>query len=39
MALSDATIRTAKAKTAQYKLFDTGGLFLIVDPPAGSSGG
>lgn len=35
MALSDATIRTAKAKAAQYKLFDTGGLFLIVRPSGG----
>jgi hypothetical protein len=35
MALSDAAIRTAKAKPAQYKMYDTGGLFLIVRPSGG----
>ncbi len=35
MALSDSAIRTAKAKSAPYKLFDEGGLFLIVTPALG----
>ena len=32
MALSDAAIRAAKAGSSQFKLFDEGGLFLIVRP-------
>ncbi|CAL4867425.1 Prophage integrase IntS [Asticcacaulis sp. MM231] len=32
MALSDTAIRNAKPQTKQYKLFDGGGLFLIVRP-------
>ena len=35
MALSDATIRAAKAGRAQFKLYDEGGLFLIVKPSGG----
>ncbi len=35
MALSDASVRTAKAGAAQYKLFDERGLFLIVRPSGG----
>ena len=35
MALSDAAIRTAKVRATQYKLFDGGGLFLIVKPSGG----
>ena len=35
MALSDAAIRAAKAGETQYKLFDDGGLFLIVRPSGG----
>lgn len=35
MALTDAAIRAAKAGAAQYKLFDEGGLFLIVRPSGG----
>jgi integrase len=35
MALSDTAIRNAKPQTKQYKLFDGGGLFLIVRPTGG----
>lgn len=35
MALSDAAIRAAKPKKAQFKLHDSGGLFLIVRPSGG----
>jgi integrase len=35
MALSDVSIRSAKAKAKQYKLHDGGGLFLIVKPSGG----
>jgi integrase len=35
MALSDATIRAAKAGQAQFKLYDDGGLFMIVRPSGG----
>ncbi len=35
MALSDTAIRAAKPKAAQYKLFDEGGLFLIIRPSGG----
>jgi len=35
MALSDAAIRAAKAGAKQHKLFDEGGLFLIVRPSGG----
>ena len=35
MALSDASVRAAKAANAQYKLFDEGGLLLIVKPSGG----
>lgn len=35
MALSDAAIRAAKAGETQFKLFDEGGLFLIVRPSGG----
>lgn len=35
MALSDAAIRAAKAGATQFKLFDEGGLFLIVRPSGG----
>lgn len=35
MALSDAAVRSAKAKENQYKLYDEGGLFLIVKPSGG----
>jgi integrase len=35
MALSDATIRAAKPGATQYKLFDEGGLFVIVRPSGG----
>lgn len=35
MALSDAAIRAAKPEGAQYKLFDGGGLFLLVRPSGG----
>lgn len=35
MALSDAAIRAAKAGAAQFKMFDEGGLFLIVRPSGG----
>jgi integrase len=35
MALSEVAIRAAKPKAAQYKLFDEGGLFMIVRPSGG----
>lgn len=35
MALSDAAIRAWKAGSTQFKLFDEGGLFLIVRPSGG----
>jgi hypothetical protein len=35
MALSDASIRAAKVGAKQYKLFDEGGLFLIVRTSGG----
>ena len=35
MALSDASVRGAKPRATQFKLFDEGGLFLIVRPSGG----
>ncbi len=35
MAMSDAAIRSAKAGAAQFKLYDEGGLFMIVKPSGG----
>jgi hypothetical protein len=35
MALSDAAIRAAKPGQAQFKLYDEGGLFMIVKPSGG----
>jgi integrase len=35
MAMSDATIRAAKPATKQFKIYDEGGLFLIVKPTGG----
>jgi hypothetical protein len=35
MALSDAAIRSAKPAAKQFKLYDEGGLFLIVKPSGG----
>lgn len=35
MALSDATIRAAKARDTQFKIYDEGGLFMIVAPSGG----
>jgi integrase len=35
MALTDTTIRSAKAKAKPYKLGDSGGLFLLVQPGGG----
>ena len=35
MALSDAAIRAAKPTSKQFKLYDEGGLFLIVKPSGG----
>jgi len=35
MALSDTAVRRAKAKKKPYKLFDSGGLFLLVMPNGG----
>ena len=35
MALSDAAVRAAKPADTQFKLFDEGGLFLIVRPSGG----
>jgi integrase len=35
MALTDIFVRNAKPRAAQYKLYDEGGLFLIVKPSGG----
>jgi integrase len=35
MSLSDTTVRNAKAQVKQYKLYDEGGLFMIVKPSGG----
>ncbi len=35
MPLSEAAIRAAKPREAQFKLFDEGGLFMIVKPSGG----
>lgn len=35
MALSDTSLRNAKPLAKQYKLFDDGGLFVIVRPTGG----
>ncbi|MEO8301410.1 MAG: Arm DNA-binding domain-containing protein, partial [Rhizomicrobium sp.] len=35
MALSDTAIRAAKRSSKQFKLYDEGGLFLIVKPSGG----
>ena len=35
MALTDAAIRAAKPAATQFKLFDEGGLLLIVRPSGG----
>jgi integrase len=35
MALSDAAIRAAKPSSKQFKLYDDGGLFLIIKPSGG----
>lgn len=35
MALSDATLRSAKPRDRPYKLFDDGGLFVVVTPSGG----
>lgn len=35
MALSDSAIRNAKPGEKPYKLFDGGGLFLLINPPGG----
>jgi integrase len=35
MALTDVSVRNAKPHAAQYKLYDEGGLFLIVKPSGG----
>jgi integrase len=35
MALSDAAVRAAKPAAAQFKLYDDGGLFMIVKPSGG----
>jgi len=35
MALSDIAIRNAKPKDKPYKMGDTGGLFLLVQPSGG----
>ena len=32
MPLTDTTVRTAKAKDKQYKLSDSAGLYLLVQP-------
>lgn len=36
MALTDITIRNAKPKEKPYKLGDSGGLFLLVQPTGGN---
>ncbi len=35
MALTDTAIRSAKAREKEYKLADSGGLYLLVTPPGG----
>lgn len=35
MPLSDATLRNAKPQGKPYKLYDAGGLFIIVTPAGG----
>ena len=35
MPLSDTKIRNSKPKDKQYRIYDTGGLFLIVAPSGG----
>jgi integrase len=35
MPLTDTAIRRAKAKSKPYKMFDTGGLFLLINPSGG----
>lgn len=35
MSLTDTTLRTAKPQKKQYKLYDEGGLFIIVAPSGG----
>ena len=35
MPLSDLAVRTAKPRDKAYKLFDGGGLFLLIQPPGG----
>lgn len=35
MPLTDVKVRNAKPKEKQYKLYDTGGLFLLVSPAGG----
>ncbi len=35
MALSNTTIRNAKARSKSYRLFDSGGLYLEVSPTGG----
>ena len=39
MALTNISVRNAKARSSQYKLFDEGGLFLIVKPACGPVNG
>ena len=39
VALTDVVVRNAKPGPKPYKLGDSHGLFLLVQPPAGSSGG
>ena len=36
MALTDVTLRNAKARDADYKLADAGGLYLLVTPSGGN---
>ena len=38
MPLTDIKIRSAKPRPKAYKLFDSGGLYLVVSPPAASIG-
>lgn len=35
MPLSDTALRNAKPRNAPYKLYDAGGLFVIVTPAGG----
>jgi hypothetical protein len=37
--LTDTRVRNAKPKANEVKLFDGGGLFLLVTPSGGSCGG